>query len=140
MDNYPARWAPRPAVLAVGWLLAGSLAAGATIAALSGDLPGAVLFGAGAVVLAVAAGFGTLLRPRLAAGQDGIRVRTVNGVHELAWHEVRVRLAGTRRLGRDSSTLELDADERFFVLGRLDLGEDPREVLDVLTALRAGRL
>jgi hypothetical protein len=48
-----------------------------------------------------------------------------------------VRLRTTRRLGRDALTLEIDGDDHLIVLGWMELGEDPRDVLAVLSALRA---
>jgi hypothetical protein len=46
----------------------------------------------------------------------------------------------TRRLGREGHSLELDwehgEDEQLVVLTWLDLGEDPRDVAEVLHALR----
>ena len=51
-----------------------------------------------------------------------------------------MRLVRTRRLGRDTATLEVDADNAeppaLVVLGRLDLGADPEDVVDELLALR----
>jgi hypothetical protein len=55
----------------------------------------------------------------------------------LNWAEARVRLRTTPRLGRDTVTLEIDSEDHLVVLGWLDLGEDPREVLHVLSTLRA---
>ena len=133
MDN-SASWAPRPALIVVGWL--------GTVLALTGvigyhDHRGQVLLGAAAVVLAAASAHGTLLRPRLAADRQGIRIRRTGGQVRLAWPETRTRLRTTKRLGRDSATLEIESGDQLFVFGWLELGTDPREVLDVLSALRS---
>nr|BFE47228.1 PH domain-containing protein [Saccharothrix mutabilis subsp. capreolus] len=92
-----------------------------------------------ALVLALAA-YGTFVRPRLTADDTGLTVRTLTGPRHLPWHEVHVKLAHTRRLGREVATLELDwhrgEDEQLYVLTPTDLGADPREVADVLHALR----
>ncbi|WP_216212374.1 PH domain-containing protein [Amycolatopsis aidingensis] len=141
MDNSAPEWAPRTAVVAVGWVLAVLAAAGTVLAALAFDPPGAVLLGVGAVVLTVAAAHATVVRPRLAADRQGIRVRTLAGGYRLTWAEAPIRLATVRRLGREVTTLEIDADSGLVVLGALELGADPRDVLETLTELRtqAGR-
>ncbi|GAA1966725.1 PH domain-containing protein [Amycolatopsis minnesotensis] len=145
MDNYPAdsapqqQWAPKTALIAVAGVLALAAAAGAAYAAVRGDRGGLVLFGLAAVVLAVVTGYGALVRPKLAAGEDGVRIRTAAGRVALPWPGLEIRLRTTRRLGRDSVTLEFESGEDLHVLGWLELGEDPRDVLDALSALRAGR-
>ncbi|GLY67591.1 PH domain-containing protein [Amycolatopsis taiwanensis] len=133
MDN-SASWAPRPALIIVGWL--------GTAFALAGvfsypEHRGQVLFGVAAFALAAASAHGTLFRPRLAADRQGIRIRRTLGQVRLAWPETRTRLTTTRRLGRDSVTLEIESGDQLFVFGWLELGADPREVLDVLSALRS---
>ncbi|HET6500319.1 MAG TPA: PH domain-containing protein [Amycolatopsis sp.] len=101
-----------------------------------GDRLGQVLFGIAALGLAAAAAHGTLIRPRLTADREGLRIRTAFGQVRLGWTEARTRLQTTRRLGRDSTTLEIDAKDHLYVFGWLELGTDPRDVLDVLSALR----
>lgn len=133
MDNSSASWAPRPALVAVGCFGALVALAGAF---LYDDKLGAVLFGIAAVVLIAFSAHGMLVRPRLAADPAGLRVRTMYGVHEFSWPEAHTALRSTKRLGRDSSTLEVSAGEQLFVFGWLELGEDPRDVLDALSALR----
>ncbi|WP_243866560.1 PH domain-containing protein [Actinophytocola oryzae] len=121
----------------LAWALA--LAAGAW-AALIGDPPGRVLLGAVALLLALAALFTTVARPRLTADQQGIAVRGLVGTRRWTWAEVNVRMVRTRRLGRDTATIEVDAENAdppaLVVLGRLDLGADPEDVVDELLALR----
>ena len=132
MDN-PAAWAPRPALVAVG--LAGFLVALAG-AFLYDDRMGVVLFAIAAVVLAALSAHGMFVRPRLAADTSGVRIRTAGGVREFGWREASAELRSTRRLGRDATTLEISAGEQLFVFGWLELGADPRDVLDALTTLR----
>jgi len=114
------------------------MAAGALFSALSDAEPmGAILFGLAAIASGAFAAHGTLVRPRLTADFHGISTRTMSGTVTLDWAQARVRLRTTRRLGRDGVTLEIDGDDHLVVLGWLELGEDPRDVLDVLSALRA---
>lgn len=130
-------WSPQPSVAVLAWVLA--LAAGAW-AAFADDPPGRVLLGAVALVLALAGVFTTVARPRLAADHDGVAVRGLTGTRTWSWAEVNVRLVRTRRLGRDTATLEVDAENAdppaLVVLGRFDLGADPEDVVEELLALR----
>ena len=89
-----------------------------------------------ALALALAGLYGTVVRPRLAADGEGVTVRGLTGRRRWSWAEVNVRLVRTRRLGREVATLELDAEPDLVVLGRLDLGEDPEDVVDALLAMR----
>ncbi|SES48977.1 PH domain-containing protein [Actinokineospora terrae] len=136
-EDRSAQWAPEPRVVAVGWLLA---AASALVAALVDDPRGALLLIAAAGLLGVFALLGTLRRPRLTADARGITLRGVRGSKQWSWGEVNVRLVHTRRLGRESSALELDADNAaepdLVLLGRLDLGADPQDVVEHLLRLR----
>lgn len=133
MDNYSASWAPRPALVAVGGL--------GTLVALAGaflydDNLGRVLFGVAAVVLAALSVHGLFVRPRLAADASGVRIRTVHGVQQFGWPDAHTLLRSSKRLGRDSKTLEISTDEQLFVFGWVELGADPHDVLDELHALR----
>jgi hypothetical protein len=124
-------------VVALAWGLAVAAAAWAVLA---DDPPGRVLLGAVALLLALGALFTTVARPRLAADQEGVAVRGLTGVRRWTWAEVNVRLVRTRRLGRESATLEVDAENAeppdLVVLGRFDLGADPEDVLEQLLGLR----
>ncbi len=130
-------WAPQPSVVVLAWGLA--VTAGAW-AAFTHDPPGRVLLGAVALLLAFAGVYTSVARPRLAADQDGITIRGLTGTQRWAWAEVNVRLVRTRRLGRDAATLEVDAENAeppaLVVLGRLDLGADPEDVVEELLRLR----
>jgi hypothetical protein len=123
--------------VALAWVLAAVAAAGAVF---TSDPPGRVLLAVVALLLGMAAVFATVARPRLAADHDGVSVRGLTGTRTWRWGEVNVRLVRTRRLGRDTATLEVDADgaepPALVVLGRLDLGADPEDVVEELLALR----
>ncbi|MFD2479541.1 PH domain-containing protein [Amycolatopsis albidoflavus] len=137
MDNHPASWAPRRNLVVVAWGLTALLLVGTVVDATFGDGKGAVLTGLATLAVGAFAVHWTLVRPRLAADLDGVRARTLNGTHRLPWTGTTVRLRSTRRLGRDGVTLELEHGDQLFIFGQTDLGEDPRDVLDVLTELRA---
>ncbi|MFI5583406.1 PH domain-containing protein [Amycolatopsis sp. NPDC051758] len=137
MDNYPTSWAPRQAVVVSAWAVTALLLIGVVADALTGDRGGLVLFALAAVAVGAFATHATLVRPRLAADTDGLVTRTLSGTQRLPWAQTRTRLRTTRRMGRDGVTLEIEHDDQLYVFGWLDLGEDPREVLDVLSTLRA---
>jgi hypothetical protein len=94
------------------------------------------------VGLALAALFGTRARPRLRADADGVTVGGLIRRRHVPWPQVRgVHARPVRRLGRDSTMLELDVvdpdgTERLLVFGLLDLGADP---VDVAEAVRVAR-
>jgi apolipoprotein N-acyltransferase len=130
-------WAPLPGVVALAW----GLAAVALLAALLvDDRPARLLMGLAVVLCAALGAYGAVVRPRLRVDDSGLHVRTLTGVHDFPWHEVKVRPVRTRRLGRESHSLELDwergDEEHLVVLTWLDLGVDPRDVAEVLHALR----
>jgi hypothetical protein len=133
VDNSVTSWAPRPALVALGFAAALAAAAGAV---LDDDKRAVVLFVIAAVVLVALAAYGLFLRPRLSADEHGLRVRTIGGTHRLPWSHAQTQLRTTKRLGRETTTLEISADEQLFVFGWLELGEDPRDVLDVLSSMR----
>jgi hypothetical protein len=135
VDNPTFSWSPKPSLVIVGWLGAAVAATGSAYLALVADPTGALLFGVAAVALAAAAAHGAFVRPRLAADQNGIQVRTLTRTEQWSWPEVRARLSTTRRLGREVSVLEIEADE-LQILGALELGTDPQDVLDELNTLR----
>ncbi|CCG01036.1 PH domain-containing protein [Blastococcus saxobsidens] len=136
------QWSP-PALVPAG-LAAAGVALGAT--ALLLDAAGRVLVGGAAVLLLALAVREALLRPRLAAGPDGVEVRTLTGRRLLPWGLLRVQVRTARRWGTTVRTLELDAwppagddDGLLVVLGRWDLGADPRDVARTLDAARGSR-
>ena len=105
------------------------------------DAAGRVLVGAGAVLVLVLAARDLLARPRLAAGADGVDVRTLTGHRHLPWSDLQVNVRETRRLGVRGRTLELDTARGtddpgvLIVLARRDLGADPEDVARALRAL-----
>ncbi|MGY1811220.1 PH domain-containing protein [Blastococcus sp. SYSU D00820] len=134
-------WSARPATVVVE-ALAGVVLG---IAAALLDPVGRVLVGAAAVLLLGLAVRDALLRPRLAAGPEGLVVRRLGGRVRLTWAGLRVRLRETRRLGVRSQLLELDTaagpddDGVLLLLGRWELGTDPAAVARALTALDPSR-
>jgi hypothetical protein len=126
-------WAPDPRLVGLAWVLTAGAVAWIFV---TDDKPGRVLIAVAALALAFAGLFGTLARPRLVADADGVTVRGLTGRRHWPWAEVNVRLAYHRRLGREVTTVELDADPDLVVLGRLDLGADPEDVISVIRGLR----
>jgi hypothetical protein len=133
MSSQTLSWAPHPGLVGIGWVLAAGAGAWAFLA---NDAPGRLLLAVAAIVLALGGLFGTVARPRLAADAGGITVRGLTGRRHWRWADVNVRLVRTRRLGRDLPWVELDADPDLVVLGWLDLGADPVDVIDAIRALR----
>ncbi|MEU0790371.1 PH domain-containing protein [Amycolatopsis sp. NPDC005961] len=137
MDNYPTSWAPRQALVVSAWAVTALLLVGVVADVVTGDRGGLVLFALATLAAGAFAAHSTLVRPRLAADAEGLVARTLSGTHRLPWAQTRTRLRTTRRLGRDGVTLEVEHEDELYVFGWLDLGEDPRDVLDVLSTLRA---
>lgn len=137
MSEPELTWSPDPAAVGVAWALS---AAAVVAALLVDDVRGSVLLVVAAALLGLLALFGTVARPRLAADHGGVSVRGLTGRRHWRWSEVNVRLVRTRRLGRDSAAVELDADNAeppaLVLLGRLDLGADPVDVAEALVRLR----
>lgn len=125
-------WSPRPGIVIVGWLAA---VVALTSTLLTSDAPGRLLGAVAAAMLAAAALFGTVARPRFAVDEDGVAVRGLLGVKRWPWARVhRLRVVRHRRLGRGVAMLELEAidddgDDQLVILGSLDLGTHPDEVL-----------
>jgi len=132
-------WSPQLGLVVLGWLAA---VVALALAMLTDDAPGRLLGVVAAFVLAAAALFGTVARPRFAVDSAGVTVRGLLGVRRWPWARVhRLRVVRHRRLGREVSMVELDAidddgSERLVVLGRLDLGAHPDEVLAAVQAAR----
>lgn len=139
-------WSPAPALIVVLWI--GAVVAGiwcGLLVASGADPAGRLLSALAAVGLLAWAVFGTRARPRLQADAGGL---TIGGLRRARHHPwplvVDVRVARIRRFGRDSSLVEIETvgaegDERLLVLGRLDLGEAPEDVVDELLARRPKR-
>jgi hypothetical protein len=137
VDNHPTSWAPKRALVVSAWAATALLLFGVAADALTGDRGGLVLFALAALAVGAFAAHATLVRPRLAADTEGLLTRTLGGTRRLPWAQTRTRLRTTRRLSRDGVTLEIEHDDELYVFGWLELGEDPRDVLDVLSTLRA---
>ncbi|BBF98849.1 MULTISPECIES: PH domain-containing protein [Pseudonocardia] len=145
LGDHPGQraWSTPAGVVALLWVLA-VVAAGwlAALVVAGADPAGRLVAGVAALGLALAAASGTRARPRLAAGPDGITVRRLTWTRHVPWSGVDdIRVLRTRRLGRESTLLELelrdiDGQERLVVLGRPELGDDPQDVAEALTALR----
>ncbi|WP_243737675.1 PH domain-containing protein [Blastococcus xanthinilyticus] len=131
------QWSP-PVLVPAALALAGlALAAVAVLL----DPAGRVLVGGAALLMLAMAAREAVLRPRLAAGADGVEVRTLTGRRLLPWGVLRVRVRTARRWGTTIRTLELetwpraeDDDGVLVVLGRWDLGADPEAVARALEA------
>jgi hypothetical protein len=142
-DPRVREWSPAVGLVVLAWLLAGGAALWCAGLWWSGaDPAGCLLAGITALGAGIAALFGTRARPRLRADPDGLTVGGLLGSRHHPWPFVTgVRVLRVRRLGRESSLLEVDtvaADgtERLLVFGRLDLAADPEDVAPQLQALR----
>lgn len=136
-DPGDMQWSPRRGEA----LALVAVAVGLGLALVVLDAPGRLLVGTGALLLLALGTRDLVARPRLAAGPDGVEVRSWTGRRQLPWHGLRVAVRENRRLGMRSRTLELDTsagphdDGVLVVLGRRDLGADPAEVARALRAL-----
>jgi hypothetical protein len=138
-----AEWAPAVGLVVLAWI--GTLGAAVWSTATwltAADPAGALIATVAALGAGLAAVFGTRARPRLRADADGVTVGGLLGHRHHPWPLVQgVRVLRVRRLGRESSLLELDTVtaegyERLYVFSRLDLGADPEDVAPQLTRVR----
>jgi Bacterial PH domain len=100
------------------------------------DPPGRVLVGIAAVGLLMFASLSWRARPKLAITDDGLVIRGWWRTQALRRGEIKIiRITEFRRLARKVRLLEVDTvDDRLLVFTRWDLGTDPLDVLDALTA------
>jgi len=100
------------------------------------DAPGRILLIIAAVGLLAFATLSWRARPKLAIRDGGLLIRGPLRTHRLDAADIKIiRITEFRRITRKVRLLEIDAaDDRLFVLTRWDLGTDPLEVLDALTA------
>ena len=100
------------------------------------DAPGRLLIGIAAAGLILFASATWRARPKLAITTDGLVVRGWWRTQLLRRADIKIiRITEFRRIGRKTRLLEVDAlDGRLLVFSRWDLGTDPLEVLDALTA------
>ena len=100
------------------------------------DPPGRILVGVAAAGLLMFASVSWRSRPKLAIGDDGLLTRGWSRVNVLRRSDIKIiRITEFRRLARKVRLLEIDTtDDRLLVFTRWDLGTDPLNVLDALTA------
>ena len=133
-DRTATAWGPRPLAVAAAGV------AGATLltcaGALQADPPGRVLAGLAGLGLLVFAAASWWARPKLAVTADGLAVHGLLRTRVLPPEQIaRIRITEFRRWGRRMRLLEIETrDDRLVVLSRWDLGVDPLDVLDALTA------
>jgi hypothetical protein len=100
------------------------------------DPPGRILVGLAAVGLILFASLSWRARPKLAISDDGLVIRGWTRSNLLTRGDIKIiRITEFRRLARKVRLLEIDTtDDRLLVFTRWDLGTDPLNVLDALTA------
>jgi hypothetical protein len=127
-------WSPSALGIAACGVLGFILAIGAVT--LITDVPGRILVGIAAVGLVVFASLSWRARPKLAIRDDRLVIRGWSRTKLLRRSDIKIiRITEFRRLARKMRLLEIDTtDDRLFVLTRWDLGTDPLNVLDALTA------
>ena len=127
-------WSPPALGIAACGILGLILAIGAVT--LITDMPGRILVGIAAMGLLVFASLSWRARPKLAISDDGLVIRGWSRTHLLRPGDIRIiRITEFRRLARKVRLLEIDTtDDRLLVFTRWDLGTDPLDVLDALTA------
>lgn len=100
------------------------------------EAPGRILLGIAAVGLLVFASLSWRARPKLAITDDGLRTRGFWRTNVFKRTDIKlIRITEFRRIARRVRLLEVDtADDQLLVFTRWDLGTDPLDVLDALTA------
>ena len=127
-------WGPPAGGVAACGVLGLMMAIGAVT--LITDAPGRILTIIAAAGLLVFAMLSWRARPKLAIKDGGLLIRGALRTHRLAKADIKIiRITEFRRIARKVRLLEIDtSDDRLFVLTRWDLGGDPLDVLDALTA------
>jgi len=128
------RWEPRAAGIA-GCGAGGVLLAIASVTVVT-DAPGRILTGVAAAGLILFAGMTWRARPKLAITPGGLALRGWFRTQVLPRSDIKIiRITEFRRHGRRVRLLEVETvDSGLTLLSRWDLGTDPLEVLDALTA------
>jgi PH (Pleckstrin Homology) domain-containing protein len=128
------RWEPRAAGIA-GCGAGGVLLAIASVTVVT-DAPGRILTGVAAAGLILFAGMTWRARPKLAITPGGLALRGWFRTQVLQRPDIKIiRITEFRRHGRRVRLLEVETlDGGLTLLSRWDLGTDPLEVLDALTA------
>jgi hypothetical protein len=127
-------WSPPAAGIAACGVSGIIMAIGAVT--LITDAPGRILVGIAAAGLLVFASLSWRARPKLAISDDGLVIRGWSRTNPLRRSDIEIiRITEFRRIARKVRLLEIDTtDDRLFVFTRWDLGTDPLNVLDALTA------
>jgi hypothetical protein len=127
-------WSPPTLGIAACGIFGLILATGAVT--LITDAPGRILVGIAAVGLIMFASLSWRARPKLAIRDDGLLIRGWSRTNLLQRGDIKIiRITEFRRLARKVRLLEIDSnDGRLLVFTRWDLGTDPLNVLDALTA------
>lgn len=127
-------WAPRPAGIA-GCAAGGVLMAIASMSFVT-DSPGRVMTGIAGLGLILFASVSWRARPKLAITPDGLAIRGWFKTQLLRRTSIKIiRITEFRRFGRRVRLLEIETvNGGLLILSRWDLGTDPLEVLDALTA------
>ncbi|ULE34749.1 PH domain-containing protein [Mycobacterium sp. IDR2000157661] len=127
-------WSPPTVGIVVAGIAGILLGVGAVT--LITDAPGRILVGVAAVGLILFASLSWRARPKLAIRNDGLVTRGWLGTQVLCRQDIQlIRITEFRRLARKVRLLEIDTvDDRLLVFTRWDLGADPLQVLDALTA------
>ncbi|WP_409427809.1 PH domain-containing protein [Mycobacterium sp. SMC-11] len=127
-------WSPPAGGIAGCALIGAVLAIGAVTVAT--DTPGRALASIAGVGLMVFAGLSWRARPKLALTFDGLTVRGWWRTRVLTPDSLtRLRVTEYQRIGRKHRLLEIETlDDELLILSRWDLGTDPREVFEVLSA------
>jgi hypothetical protein len=128
------QWEPRVIGIA-GCGIAGVFMAIASVTVVT-DLPGRVLAGIAGAGLLLFAGATWRARPKLAITPGGLAIRGWFRTQVLQHSDIKIiRITEFRRLGRKVRFLEVEtADEGLVLFSRWDLGTEPLDVLDALTA------
>ncbi|CPR12758.1 hypothetical protein BN971_04062 [Mycobacterium bohemicum DSM 44277] len=128
------QWEPRTAGIA-GCAVVGVAMAIASVTVLT-DAPGRALAGIAAAGLVLFAGATWRARPKLAITPDGLAIRGWFRTQVLRESDIKViRITEFRRYARTVRLLEVETVSGGLVLfSRWDLGTDPLQVLDALTA------
>jgi hypothetical protein len=127
-------WSPPTLGIAACGIFGLILATGAVT--LITDAPGRILVGIAALGLILFASLSWRARPKLAIRDGALVVRGWSRTNLLQRSDIKIiRITEFRRMARKVRLLEIDtADGLLLVFTRWDLGTDPLNVLDALTA------
>jgi hypothetical protein len=127
-------WAP-PAAGIAGCGVAGVLMAIASVTLVT-EPPGRILAGIAAAGLILFAGLTWRARPKLAIAPEGLVLRSWFRTQVLQHSDIKIiRITEFRRHGRTVRLLEVETvNGGLVIFSRWDLGANPLEVLDALTA------